>query len=422
MAAAVTAGRVAALRAQAQCARAHAPAEAPDVVYCSITPGCEEHVLEGVKSVFGRDVRIFGGSAADDDISASWWLLASRPHGLGARPDVVLTAMWPSVETSLTLTSLYKPSTKSALVVRASGRTVFELDEGEGPRPAREVFDEWTGGQFHDRFPSAEGSSQQVLAESTAFPLARRVVDGDGNAAFVLLHPERVLADGGLACFAEVATGDTLHLLGGHDPATTTLPGLVSSVADTTRHAVSVATEPIRGAALIYCAGMMLAVQDSIHQIHGHISAALPAGTPFVTGFTFGEQGPVGSSTAANEALHGNLMYNLLLFGSPKSLRARRQRRLSTHDAPSPRDGEAMLDLLVHGLQRHGMDRNFVRAYNSFDHTKAGSVSATSFSHTLDRLGITRSDGEEAALLETLGGNRLQPAALFRGIWRASQR
>ena len=66
---------------------------------------------------------------------------------------------------------------------------------------------------------------------------------------------------------------------------------------------------------IIYCAGMMLGIQTRINEDHTNIKAGLPDQTPFVVGFTFGEQGPIGTSLdLENESVHANLMYNMLVI------------------------------------------------------------------------------------------------------------
>jgi hypothetical protein len=44
----------------------------PRLILMHATPGFEERVVEGVESALGRDVAIFGGSAADDAIAGDW--------------------------------------------------------------------------------------------------------------------------------------------------------------------------------------------------------------------------------------------------------------------------------------------------------------------------------------------------------------
>src|SRR5208283_1324903 len=45
---------------------------APDLVIMHGTPGFEERVLEGIEGELGRDVVVYGGTAADDEIAGEW--------------------------------------------------------------------------------------------------------------------------------------------------------------------------------------------------------------------------------------------------------------------------------------------------------------------------------------------------------------
>ena len=54
--------------------------EAPEAVWLSVSPGDEEDVIRGIESVVGSDVPILGGSAADNDVSGSWYLFDGT-HG-----------------------------------------------------------------------------------------------------------------------------------------------------------------------------------------------------------------------------------------------------------------------------------------------------------------------------------------------------
>jgi hypothetical protein len=66
--------------------------------------------------------------------------------------------------------------------------------------------------------------------------------------------------------------------------------------------------QPI-GALVVFCAGCRLALGDSLSDVVGHFSQRLGE-IPFITPFTFGEQGRL----PHGELAHGNLMVSSVIF------------------------------------------------------------------------------------------------------------
>ena len=260
----------------------------PDVLLVSGFPAHEEHVLRGIASVYGRAVPVFGGSAADDDLSGGWWLLAAdevvAPRdgdagagaGAGAgglkRAGVLVTALQPTVHVAITLTALHARTRHSGVVTAAGadGRTILQIDG----RPAAHVYNEWCGGAIsHKLLPpapattsdddgairtatAAGGSAPQprsILGETTLYPLARQIEDGDGQRVHHLMHPASAdAASGALTTFAAVRQGETLLMMGAKQEE------LVGAVGPATAKAVAWAGpgfERPSGAMVIYCAG-----------------------------------------------------------------------------------------------------------------------------------------------------------------------
>ena len=82
--------------------------------------------------------------------------------------------------------------------------------------------------------------------------------------------------------------------------------GRVAELALKTGH---LAPQDIAGSLMVYCGGCMLAVQDRLEDVYAGVREALGE-APFLTTFTFGEQGPVFG--AGNR--HGNLMISCVVF------------------------------------------------------------------------------------------------------------
>ena len=272
-----------------------------------------------------------GGSAADDDLTGGWWLLTGedvvRPPAKDAA-GVLVTAMSPTVHVAITLTALHAQTRHSGVVTAAGadGRTIEKIDG----RPAAEVYDEWCDGAIGAKLRGGGDAPQNILGETTCFPLARQIEDGDGQTAHHLIHPSFVHPPtGAMETFADVREGETLLLMNAKEEA------IVGAVGGATSKAVAWAGpgfERPSGAMVIYCAGCFLATRPHIGLVAESIRRGLASGgrggkrsggsddsgggCAFVGGFTYGEQGPIGENT------HANLMYNVLLFGEAKPAEA----------------------------------------------------------------------------------------------------
>ena len=420
----------------------------PDVLLVSGFPAREECVLKGVSRVYGSAVPVFGGSAADDDLSGNWWMLASddvvRPRCAGGA-GVLLTALRPTVQVAITLTALHAQTRRSGVVTKAGadGRTIVEIDG----RPAASVYDEWSDGALG--YKAALGSESDVggacniLSESTLYPLAREIQDGDGLRVHHLLHPAFTYPDGSLSTFADVREGETLLMMRAK------AEGLVSAVGGATSKALAWAGpgfERPSGAMVIYCAGCFLATRPHISAVAESIRRGLSGGgdggggtcPPFVGAFTYGEQGPIGENT------HANLMYNVLAFGGPKphsggedaskeplsarelagrsvsetaAIAAMREQAKQRGDAAlverldaaaaaaaaEPRGVETLVDELRELLLHGGVYGSLLQLFSDLDASGLSKVRLPDFhAHLTARLGFRVSDEEWAALAEFL--------------------
>ena len=244
-------------------------------------------------------------------------------------------------------TALHAQTRRSGVVTKAGadGRTIVEIDG----RPAASVYDEWSDGALGAKRPPpsppsgqgaarSDGGACNILSESTLYPLAREIQDGDGLRVHHLLHPAFTYPDGSLSTFADVREGETLLMMRAK------AEGLVSAVGGATSKALAWAGpgfERPSGAMVIYCAGCFLATRPHISAVAESIRRGLSGGAdgggggtcpPFVGAFTYGEQGPIGENT------HANLMYNATAFGGGGTLAARTPPRSRCRRASSPAD------------------------------------------------------------------------------------
>ncbi|WP_147113981.1 FIST signal transduction protein [Tateyamaria sp. syn59] len=270
--------------------------EMPDLVLVSATPGYEETVLQGIMSIVGQDVPIFGGTAADNTVSGEWRVSDGAAfHAQG----VVVSVLFPSTKLHFAYHNGYEPSANQGQVTRSEGRKLIEIDG----KPAAEVYHTWTGKSV---LPNALGSEHNILAEATMTPLGVELGVQDGVGNYLLLHPAQLHADGSLGLFAEIPDGTILTQMTGDEQALAERAGRVAAQAV---NVGSVAPQDVAGAYMIYCGGCLMAVEDRVSTILDGVRAALP-GVPFQSAFTFGEQGQVRG--VGNK--HGNLMISCVVF------------------------------------------------------------------------------------------------------------
>ncbi len=270
--------------------------ELPTMIRVTSAPGQEEEIIRGIEGVVGTDVPIIGGSAGDNTIEGHWQQLGNRKL---LTDGVVVSVLYPSVETSFAFHSGYSPTGTRGLVTRADGRVLHEIDG----RPAAQVYNEWTGGAIADALPGGGN----VLGSTTLHPIGRVVGEIGGVPYFMLSHPDTVQPDGALTLFSNVAEGDELVLMTG---TVDTLISRAGRVAQSALKSGGFTADDISGALVTYCAGCMLTVKDQMNQVVTSINEAL-CDAPFLGAFTFGEQG----CFVGGENRHGNLMISVALFG-----------------------------------------------------------------------------------------------------------
>jgi hypothetical protein len=268
----------------------------PDLIWLNSSPGCEEQVLATIRDEIGPDVPVIGGSAADNTIEGRWLLCA---RDFRAAEAVVITAMFPSGRFAYAFHSGYAPTARHGTVTRATGRTMYEIDN----RPAAEIYDEWTQGSIAQE----RNGGGVILASTTLHPLGRVAHRIQGIPYYKISHPETATVDGGLTLFTDVAVGDEMHLLAGSRDSLIERAG---RVANNAVGSVFDGADGVSGALVVYCAGCMLAVRDQMDEVVASIDGAL-GGKPFLGLFTFGEQG----CFVGGDNHHGNLMISILVFG-----------------------------------------------------------------------------------------------------------
>ena len=268
--------------------------ESPDVIWLSAPPGQEEIIIKGLSSIVGSNVPIMGGSCADNDISGHWKQFDQNGVYQNA---IIVSVLFTSFDIGYSFSSGYSPSRHSAIVTRAEGRTIYELDN----EPAAEVYNRWCNQGIQEFM-----NGGNILGESTLKPLGR-IISHVNIDQYLLSHPESVTTDSGLTLFSEIMEGDTVVLMEGN------IESLIHRASEVYTTAVKLLPEDSKpcGFLMVYCAGCMITVGDRIAEVRNSVTRA-SSGIPSLATFTFGEQG----CFLDGDVRHGNLMISSLVFGN----------------------------------------------------------------------------------------------------------
>lgn len=273
---------------------------APDAMLLHGTPGYEERLLEGIAEAFADTGTVappvYGGSAADDDLSGKWRV---RVNGATFGEGFVLAGFASQKPVHGAFVAGYLPGAQRGVVTKADGRRVYTIDG----RPAAEVYNLWRDGALRD----VMGQEAVVLSRTTMNPIGREVDRVGRVPRYLLSHPHAVHRDGSMSFFTDFVAGDNVVLM----------MGSLGSLLERTDQVVHRAlhgdrASALRGGVLIYCGGCVMAIGEKTDEVASLFSRAVQ-GAPFLGAATFGEIGCFPGPSPTNR--HGNLMCDVLLFG-----------------------------------------------------------------------------------------------------------
>ncbi|MBN9600773.1 MAG: FIST C-terminal domain-containing protein [Afipia sp.] len=285
------------------------PGELPELIWIYQTPGQEESVIEGLRRVVGDRCPIIGGSSADNEVAGKWrqinqdgvmqdGLVVGVLFSSGGIGFMFQGGYEPSGESGIVTRVVYDSVGTSGIVTKSCGRQIVEIDG----RPAAEVYNQWIGGSLSEKV-KAGGN---ILIDTTMHPLGVDAGKIEGITHYLLVHPEKILDNGVLSTFADIEEGTRLYSMRGERARLVDRAGKVASAAAAT---LSGGLSNLAGGLVVYCAGCMLAVGDSMPKVSQAVSSSF-GGMPFLGCFTFGEQGAI-----LNRNAHGNLMISAIAFG-----------------------------------------------------------------------------------------------------------
>lgn len=268
------------------------PGELPQLILLHASPGLEERMLAGIEAEFGTTVPVVGGSAADDGVTGEWQLCWDQGE---SAQGCVLAVLYPDCQLAFQFHSGYVPTEQHGIITGLDGREVLTIDH----EPAARVYGRWTARQT----PWQVGP---ILKESTLAPLARRVGMLDEVPYYKLSHPEAVTEREGLRLFTETRLGERLQLM--YSSQEGLLQRSLNAVRIEPEYGMASNLQPI-GALVVFCAGCRLALGEGLNDVVAQFRSRL-GDIPFITPFTFGEQGRL----PHGELAHGNLMVSSVIF------------------------------------------------------------------------------------------------------------
>jgi len=266
----------------------------PQFVLCFSAFGFSEAVLEGVKDAVDDGVPVFGGTAADNDVTEKWSLFSSE--GGVSQKGVVVVLGRSSVEVACCMTSGFKPTERKGVATKVDGYWLKEIDD----RPALAVYNEWTNSEGMVGLTTNASGTTAIAGMSSWQPLGEPL---DAETHFRVLHPMKAdSAAGSLKLAGSVPPGTELTLLKGE------ADSLVEYIVETSER---LAPKECLGAFMILCGGLVMAMGEKIEGVYEDLANEVVRAEALGM-CAFGEQGP----NCNRESMHGNLMFGVLMFSN----------------------------------------------------------------------------------------------------------
>ena len=268
---------------------------APAYFYMVASPKEEEEYLMGIQDVIGR-VPMFGGSAADNDVSGNWKIICNDKV---ITDGVAVAFFYTDNEIATSFTGAYKETDNIGLITEVkNNRTLVSIDGVS----ALKKYAHWTN------MSPSELLGRDLLVASINKPLG--IKDPLGNLT-VIRHPmfgndmgTKTTSDDTITLGNKVVEGTAIIQL------EAPVDELISSTGDTLKDLKrKIYTEPA-AYVLIHCGGRKLGIGNRIGEVHKQLVRA-SRGIPFIVAFTFGEYGYDEHSSN----ICGGLMLSFTAFG-----------------------------------------------------------------------------------------------------------
>lgn len=238
----------------------------PSAFYMVASPKEEESYLKGIQDVIGT-VPMFGGSAADDAVKGDWSIFCNDQV---FQDGCAVIFFYTNKKIVTEYTGAYRETGTSAIITKAEGRTLVELNH----EPALEVYARAIG----EDPKNLQG--MDLLARSITNPLG--IKDPIGTITLIR-HPMVGNADLTMNIGNDLVVGTSVTVMEASVDELITSTGVAVE-------AIKKSLPQVGAYLLVHCGGRKLGIGERMNEVHQKLLEAT-AGVPFLVVFTFGEYG-----------------------------------------------------------------------------------------------------------------------------------
>ncbi len=234
-------------------------------------------IVRGIQEVLGIGTLIVGGMTGDDLRFARTFQYANTRVVTGGVVGMLVAG---GIKMGIGMGHGFAPISKPRQVTRATANVIFELDD----KPAAAVYEEY----FGDRLTAAI-RGEPLTRQALAYPLG---IQCEESTQWLLRNVVSFHDDGSLVCNAEIPPDSWVQLM-------------ISSrqlALEAARQAALGALQPLRqvaGALVFDCVSRktLLGEWNAAQEIAA-IRQILGPAVPIAGGYTYGEQGPIGTASS----------------------------------------------------------------------------------------------------------------------------
>ena len=240
----------------------------PAYYFMIANPGEEEEYAKGIQDIIG-DVPMFGGSAADDDVSGKWKIYTTDKI---FSEGVAVAFFYTNKSIVNEFTGKYHETVNSGVITEIEGkRTLKEIDNV----PAMKKYAEWTGLKTRNLMGG------KMLIASILKPLGVKTPTGNIT---LIRHPMAGNSD------YSINVGNDLSINTAVIQMQTSVDELVKAPKLVLRNLKTKLKSEPAGYMLIHCGGRKIAIGNRIDEL-ARLVKEEAGDVPFIMPFTFGEYG-----------------------------------------------------------------------------------------------------------------------------------
>lgn len=272
----------------------------PRVILLCSTLGIEEEVLEGIEQAVGRNVPVVGGTVGGPVLGVF------GEHEVYER-GICLAVLYTDLPLGWTFEAGFDVTGKHAgIATKVEGQAIVEIDG----KPALDVYRGWIDEQIGRL--REQGAKPGAIRDLLALhPLYRRYKSPTGQDYLLFSHPwpkDDRMQDKSIMTSTQIKAGEEVCLSSG------TWETLLNRIGNLPTNAkangrIPVGTRPVLALGSI-CGGVLGVIPETERDKMSFLLNATNGNGPFITNFTWGEQGHFPG--LGNK--HGNLLTSLLVI------------------------------------------------------------------------------------------------------------